>query len=102
MTTYFVKTEDETLTVNLYPLSAYEADGGRYDDSGNGGEEVNPESFIAAIRVRDEDGYDIHPSDAPIGLTVYDVWRDSACGWYLITDWPETAPLYARMVESTA
>ncbi len=94
MEIYHTRVRGERVTVALYSLREYEADGGEYDDSPNGGESFSPEErgqFLAAMTL-DETVPGLLPED----VGAKDTWYDSVTGYYLLRDWPTSAPLAAR------
>lgn len=116
MQTFNVRTNDGLYTYALHPLSAYEENGGQYED----GEDISTdfglsdeptsieterEKYVAAIsKVSDPDGpssdFDIVHDARIAGLEPRSIWADATTGWMLISDWPAEAPLAARMVNS--
>lgn len=126
MTSYVTRdSEGNRVTVRLYSCGEYESDGGIYFDGGNGGGpavpiEGNPWDedgevrrefadelrtlartvFVCAATVDPaSEGDDGEVGDRLLGLQG---WQDTATGYILLPDWPEDAPLQARMVESRA
>ena len=93
----------ERIHGSLYTIAEYEADGGVFDDTGNGGERWDADErkdFIAAMVLRTDDGDEV--DDASLaGLQPGEYWYDSVTGYWLIRDWPQMAPLAARMVGGT-
>lgn len=70
--------------IRVYPLSYYEQKGGEYDDSGNGGERVNPEDFTFAVYAdTDDPHYEIDDIVATLGGSRRDYWLDSTTGFWL-------------------
>jgi hypothetical protein len=105
MGTFFHTSTDGTrYRVNLLPLSAYEAEGGRYYDKDG---EVDRSQFVAAV-IEERDGddygpcYDLVNARKDLGIEPGDLWRDASTGWVLLRDWPTEATLEARMVETPA
>lgn len=94
MNTYYTT----NFKVSLLSLAAYEADGGCYDDSGNGGVRVSPCDFVCGMTVhfREDETTELYPRDCAPEISVADAWRDSVTGWILLYDWPADAPLPAR------
>jgi hypothetical protein len=101
---FFINATDGTkYRIDLLSLSAYEADGGRYDDTGNGGEACEKSEFLAAFVAAEKDGDDWNEGAelaalAAAGIPDGTIWHDSVTGWYLLRDWPAEAPLSARML----
>lgn len=93
--------DGERVTITLYSLSEYQSDGGTYDDSGNGGEsfdERERDQFLCAATVAyNETGLADNDVIELAGLDRRDSWLDSVTGYFLLRDWPESAPLAARV-----
>ncbi len=73
----------------------YEANSGEYDDSGNGGEDMRDcrDEFLAALTL-DESDPSLLPED--VGVPAGTAWQDSVTGYWLLREWPSSAPLAAR------
>ncbi len=105
MTTFFHRYADDSpaLRVHLHPLSEYVADGGRFSDAGNGGEDCRADAlageFLCAVSVDPTTlgGLTIGDACDLIGVPYNGLWYDSATGWMLLREWPAEAPLEARV-----
>lgn len=87
----------ERMAVHMMSLADYEASGGEYDDSGNGGEKCEKSEFLAAVTaITGEDGQEYQPLDFKSEFA--DFWYDSVLPgtWWLLREWPVSAPLEAR------
>lgn len=105
MQTFTTRIDDQKVTIRLYSLDEYEADGGIYGDSGNAGDNMSDSKaeFLAAATVADNDtGLPDNDVLELAGLDRHDYYLDSANGYFLLRDWPADAPLAARMVGASA
>lgn len=76
----------EALTlIQFHTLAEYEAAGGRYDDSGNGGERVDKNEFLVAATVAANDsGLPDNDVIEAAGVDRRDIWYDTTIGWFLL------------------
>lgn len=93
METYTTRVNGEPTSVTLHSLDEYETAGGEYDDTGNGGEHCERSEFVAAMT--------LEPGIDPEDVGAKDCWLDTVTpadgsGYYLLREWPTTAPLTAR------
>lgn len=98
---FTVTIDGERVTINLYSLDEYAADGGLFDDTGNGGEsfdESERNDFLCAATVG-YNGTGLPDNDVleDAGIDREDCWFDSVTGYFLLRDWPASAPLAARV-----
>lgn len=93
----------EAVCFTLHPLSDYEAGGGQYNDGGNGGEYFPPSErdFVAMIDTPDDPNTS-ELIEACLTMPDGSIWHDTVIDAFLIRDWPEEAPLAARMTGDTA
>lgn len=97
MQTFYKKINGEPVSIALYSLDEYEQDGGQYDDSGNGGEQVDKASFLCAAAVtHNPTGYADNDILEMAGVQRGDYWLDTATDYFLLKDWPADAPLDVR------
>lgn len=96
MQTYYQTIDGEQISVTLHSLDEYEANGGEYDDAGNGGEDMSSErgQFLCAATIGHETGYPDNDVLEMAGCTDY--WYDSVTDYFLLREWPTSAPLEAR------
>lgn len=96
MITFYKRIDGESVSITLYSLDEYEADGGQYDDTGNAGEVVDKTDFICAATVGpNETGLPENDVLEECGLDPRDYWLDSVTGYFLLRQWPADAPLEA-------
>ena len=100
MQTFTTTIDGDLVQIRLYSLDEYEAEGGCYDDSGNGGDVIERDEFIAAATVNPANDTGLPENDIleAAGLPQSSYWLDSVTGYFLLRDWPADAPLAARMV----
>lgn len=97
MYTFFKRINGRIASITLHSLKEYEDDGGRYDDSGNGGEAVDKAEFLCAATVSPgESGLPENDILEECGMERGEYWYDSVTGYFLLRDWPADAPLEAR------
>ena len=95
METFYKTIDGEQVSITLYSLGHYEANGGTYDDSGNGGEAVDKSDFLCAATVTaNPTGYPDNDILEMAGCRDY--WLDSVTDYFLLREWPADAPLAAR------
>jgi len=97
MFTFYKRIDGEEVSITLYSLEEYEADGGIYDDSGNGGEQVDKAQFLCAATVgANETGLPDNDILEEAGTPRGSYWLDTVTGYFLLRAWPADAPLEAR------
>jgi len=100
MASVFYKTiEGERVAITLHSLAEYEADGGIYDDSGNGGEDMGDckDEFVCAATVGpNETGLPDNDVLELAGVQRGEYWYDSVAQYFLLRDWPHDAPVDVR------
>lgn len=97
MTTFYKTINGDQVSVTLHSLAEYEANGGAYDDSGNGGERVDKSRFLCAATVGANDtGLADNDILEACGLARQDYWLDTVTDYFLLSDWPADAPLDVR------
>lgn len=104
-TEFTIRVDGERVAIRLFSLDEYETDGGTYDDSGNGGEDVSDQKadfLCAAVVPHNDTGLPENDVLELAGVERSDYWTDSVTGYFLLRDWPAEAPLQARMVESAS
>ena len=94
MGTFYKKIDGDQVSITLHSLGEYEANGGTYDDSGNGGETVDKTEFLCAATVSHDTGYADNDILEMAGCRDY--WLDSVTDYFLLREWPADAPLAAR------
>jgi hypothetical protein len=91
--TFYKTVNGDAVSITLHSLSEYEANGGEYDDSGNGGEDMRDckDEFLCAMTIDD-------PTVLPeqIGVPQGAAWHDDITGYWLLREWPADAPLAVR------
>lgn len=93
--TFFVTaTDGERVQVEAFSLAEYEEMGGSYDDSGNGGESVDPSEFVTAIRFPNGDSLQDVTAET---MDSREAWCDSLLDCYLFREWPDAMPLEVRV-----